>query len=181
MTFKTLLPANASPAERALEQVAAEMINSIPMLIRASRNNEECAAELLPWLAWERAVDFWEPSWTEEQKRQVIKDAPYVHRHRGTVGAVRRALGSIGFPTRVVEWFEDSPRSAPYTFRIDVYSDTNISAELYAQIRQMVSSSKNLRSYLRRIDVIANLITGGEFYLAAAATAHIDVTVLPRD
>ncbi|WP_225521051.1 phage tail protein [Escherichia coli] len=29
------------------------------------------------------AVDFWQDDWSEEQKRQILRDAAYVHQHRG--------------------------------------------------------------------------------------------------
>ncbi|WP_310795491.1 phage tail protein I [Citrobacter portucalensis] len=130
-----------------------------------------------PWLAWEHAVDFWDDCWTEAQKRQVIKDAAYVHQHRGTAGAVRRSLGSVNLPTTVVEWWEDTPRAEPYTFRIEVQSSEGVSDALYHQIRQLTERAKNLRSYLSKIDVMANVGMDGAFYISGATTAHIDVDI----
>lgn len=82
---KTLLPPNALPAERALEEATTTEVLSIPDLIRAVKNPDTCPAELLPWLAWEYSVDTWLPEWSEEQKRAAIRSATYIHRHRGRV------------------------------------------------------------------------------------------------
>jgi phage tail P2-like protein len=174
---KTLLPPNAADPERALEQANAEQVQSVPVLIRETKSATDCPEQLLPWLAWEKAVDFWDPAWNEEQKRQVIADAPYVHQHRGTAGAVRRSLSSIGLPTTVVEWWSDTPRAEPYTFRIEVYSKSDVSDELYQQIRQLTDRAKNLRSYLSKIDVIADIGASGGFYISGAVTAHIDIDI----
>ena len=110
--FRSLLPPGAFHEERAQEQASAEQIATLDTnMVRKSKNPDTCPAHLLPWLAWEHAVDFWDDGWTEAQKRQVIKDAAYVHQHRGTAGAVRRSLGSVNLPTTVVEWWEDTPRA----------------------------------------------------------------------
>jgi len=176
--FKSLLPPNAISAEKALEQASVEQIISIPVPLRDVKDPDHCPTHLLPWLAWEYAVDFWDPDWSEQQKRQVIKDAAYVHQHRGTAGAVRRALSAIGFPTTVIEWWEDSPRAAPYTFRIQVYSTTGINETVYEQIRRQTEKSKNLRSALRSIDVITDIGSSGALYISGAVTAHIDIDIL---
>ncbi|EPZ2455451.1 phage tail protein I [Citrobacter youngae] len=176
--FRSLLPPGAFHEERAQEQASAEQIATLDTnMVRKSKNPDTCPAHLLPWLAWEHAVDFWDDNWTEAQKRQVIKDAAYVHQHRGTAGAVRRSLGSVNLPTTVVEWWEDTPRAAPYTFRIEVQSSEGVSDALYHQIRQLTDRTKNLRSYLSKIDVMANVGMDGVFYISGATTAHIDVDI----
>lgn len=176
--FHSLLPPSAFREERAQEQAATELITSLDTdMVRKVKNADYCPAHLLPWLAWESAVDFWDDSWTEAQKRQVIKDAPYVHQHRGTAGAVRRSLGSIDLPTTVVEWWEDEPRKPPYTFRVEVYSTQTIDEALYQRIRRQVDKAKNLRSLLTTIDVIADLGAKGTYYTSGAVTAWIDVVV----
>lgn len=176
--FRSLLPLGAIHAERAQEQAGVEQILSLDTdMVRKAKNADTCPAHLLPWLAWENAVDFWEDSWTEEQKRKVIKDAAYVHQHRGTAGAVRRSLSAVDLPTTVIEWWEDEPKKDPYTFRIEVYSQQAIDSALYDRIRRQVEKAKNLRSHLNSIDVIADLGSKGAYYTGGAATAYIDVVI----
>ena len=103
--------------------------------------------------------------------------AAYVHQHRGTAGAVRRSLSAVGLPTTVVEWWQDQPRQAPYTFRIEVYSTQGVTEALYEQIRNLTDRAKNLRSHLSKIDVITDVGTEGAFYISGAVTAHVDIDI----
>ncbi|MGE6982858.1 phage tail protein I [Kluyvera intermedia] len=176
--LRSLLPPGAYREERALEQAGTEQVLALNTAMpRLVKNPDTCPAHLLPWLAWEFAVDFWEDSWSEEEKRQVIKDAAYVHQHRGTAGAVRRSLSAVSLPSTVIEWWEDSPRKDPYTFRIEVYSLEAIDETLYKRIRRQVEKAKNLRSQLSTIDVIADLGADGTFYAGGAITAYIDAVI----
>lgn len=176
--FRSLLPPSAIHPERAQEQASSEQITDLDTdMVRKVKNPDTCPAHLLPWLAWEFAVDSWEEAWTEEEKRQVIRDAAYVHQHRGTAGAVRRSLSAVSLPTMVVEWWEDTPRKDPYTFRVEVYSIQAIDEALYQRIRRQVDKAKNLRSLLTTIDVIADLGAKGTYYVGGAVTAWIDVVI----
>lgn len=176
--FRSLLPPSAIHPERAQEQASTELIAALDTdMVRKVKNPDTCPAHLLPWLAWEFAVDSWEEAWTEEEKRQVIRDAAYVHQHRGTAGAVRRSLSAVSLPTKVVEWWEDTPRKDPYTFRVEVYSIQPIDEALYQRIRRQVDKAKNLRSLLTTIDVIADLGAKGTYYAGGAVTAWIDVVI----
>lgn len=176
--FRSLLPPASLHQERAQEQAGREQIRALDTdMVRKVKNPDTCPLHLLPWLAWEFAVDFWDDSWTEQEKRQVIRDAAYVHQHRGTAGAVRRSLSAVSLPTTVVEWWEETPRKAPYTFRIEVYSQQEIDATLYSRIRRQVDKAKNLRSWLSGIDVIADLGSNGNFYAGGAVTSYIDIVI----
>ncbi|MFA4103558.1 phage tail protein I [Serratia sp. IR-2025] len=122
-------------------------------------------------------MDFWDDSWTEDEKRQVISDAAYVHQHRGTAGTVRRSLSAVSLPTTVVEWWEDTPRKSPYTFRIDVYIQQEIDDSFYGRIRRQVDKAKKMRSWLTTIDVIADEGANGTYYTGGAIIAWIDVNI----
>ena len=95
----------------------------------------------------------------------------------GTAGAVRRSLSAVGLPTTVVEWWQDQPRQAPYTFRIEVYSTQGVTEALYEQIRNLTDRAKNLRSHLSKIDVITDVGTEGAFHISGAVTAHVDIDI----
>lgn len=91
----SLLPPNATPAERVLESVAARSVN-LPVLVDQLWNPATCPAALLPWLAWGLSVDEWDDSWTEATKRAVIAASVDLHRRKGTVASIRRALQAAG-------------------------------------------------------------------------------------
>ncbi|CAD6040061.1 phage tail protein I [Escherichia coli] len=146
MAWKTLLPPSASPAERAQEQATAEQIESLPALPRMVKNPDDCPPVLLPWLAWEYALDFWDPDWTVEQKRQAIKDAAYIHQHRGTVAGMYRGLAVLGCPADITEWWQLEPRGTPYTFRVNLRPDGDLPQQVFDDAERIVTLTKNLRS-----------------------------------
>ena len=116
----TLLPPNATPLERALEQALAR-IEDVPVPVDTLWDPWRCPAELLPWLAWACSVDEWDPDWPEHVKRRVIAAAPDVHRLKGTCAAVERALRAIGVFAEIVAWWQASPRGTPGTFSVTAW------------------------------------------------------------
>ncbi|HEO9810829.1 TPA: phage tail protein I [Klebsiella variicola] len=146
--YKSILPPNSLPSECALEQASAEIIRAVPMMIRASRDPQNCPAHLLPWLAWEYGVDTWNTDWSEQEKRNVVVRAVYVHRHRGTRGAILRSLEDLPFCTTIFEWFEQTPPGEPYTFGVDLLQDGRpVGPDDIQDMKIAVLRAKNLRSW----------------------------------
>lgn len=153
----SLLPWNASPQERALEAATAR-VGAVPMPMRTLWNPDTCPAAQLPWLAWALSVDVWDADWTDAQKRAAVRASFAVHQRKGTVGAVLTSLASLGWATDVVEWFEDSPAAAPYTFRVEAELDARgIAPGLYEEIERLALAAKNVRSHLTRISLLSRL------------------------
>jgi phage tail P2-like protein len=104
---------------------------------------------LLPWLAWAFSADFWDPNWTEDQKRNAISTSISVQRYKGTIGAVKNALDSLGFDVTIEEWWQMSPAGAPYTFNVLIDSgQVGIDQTGYDKIISYINIEKNLRSHL---------------------------------
>lgn len=76
---------------------------------------DELPESLLDILAKDFKVEWYDYNWSIEAKRKTIKDSFYVHRHLGTVGAVKRALTDVWPPSTVEEWFEYG--GEPFYFR----------------------------------------------------------------
>lgn len=91
-----LLPQSASPAEYAMEQ-AVGRAEDVPVPIRPLWDAETCPVALLPWLAWALNIDEWDEQWTPAEKRASILAAVQIHRRKGTIGAIRRALTAAGY------------------------------------------------------------------------------------
>jgi phage tail P2-like protein len=89
-----------------------------PTVIARIWNPWSCPAALLPWLAQGVSVDVWSDAWPEATKRAVIAASPDVHRKKGTIGAVRKALAAFALDATIVEWWQDDSRRG--TFRIDI-------------------------------------------------------------
>lgn len=169
-----LLPANSATLERIAAEVGVRA-TELPVIIRDLWNPETCPSNLLPWLAWAWSVDEWSDAWSERQRRDTVKQALAVQRIKGTIGAVTRGLGALGFPTRVQEWFNQTPAGAPYTFRLllDVDQEAMTQASLQ-KILKVVGSTKNLRSHLET----ALLTVRSKSQVTVATVTHIghDIT-----
>jgi phage tail P2-like protein len=142
----TLLPLNSTRLERALATVIHRRLDAIPVPIRDLWDADQCPAPLLGWLAWSLSVDVWEENWSEATKRAVIRENFSVHVHKGTVGAVRRALSALNIGADITEWWQDG--SARGTFRIDAFADQifaaggGIDAKLLAMVHAVVERTK---------------------------------------
>jgi phage tail P2-like protein len=148
-----LLPPNATLLERNLAAVNA-VLGELPVPLRDLVRPDVCPSDLLPWLAQALSVDSWDMDWSETQKRDTIKASVGVHRVKGTIGAVRRALASLGIGAQLQEWFNQIPAGAPYTYRLLLeISQAGASQAQLAKMNQIVEASKNLRSHLDSIHI----------------------------
>ena len=116
-----LLPPNSTALERALATVTNKRFDQLPVPIRSLWNADSCPVDLLGWLAWAVSVDVWRDEWSEAQKREAIRSSFFVHTHKGTIGAVRRALDALAIGIEIREWFQTG--DAAGTFRIDAFAD----------------------------------------------------------
>ncbi len=147
----SLLPANATRAERAIEQAICEPIAAIPAPQRDLWNPDKCPVELLPWLAWALSVDTWKPWWPEHVKRALLRSAIAIQRRKGTVASVRQVVASFGGDLTLREWWQRSPRGAPHTFDLVLavggLAQGQNSAEYVEDIIKEIRRVKPVRSH----------------------------------
>jgi len=172
----SVLPPNASLLERATESAVNAAISSISVPVKDLWSPELCPVELLPWLAWALSVDNWNANWSEAVQRSVIKASVGVHRHKGTIGALRRAIAALGHGIEVQEWFQYG--GAPYSFRLNV----NLTARGLTDLEQQeilltVEQTKNVRSWLEAL--IVYLTSRASVYCAATIQSGEDCTIYP--
>ena len=117
-----LLPPNASPLERALEQSMARQGDERDVDIDRLWRPYECPVAVLPFLAWALGVQRWDPGWPEATRRHVAADAIAVHRLRGTLGAIEAALDEIG----AVYDIEERPGGINFTMAIAIYNSSTL-------------------------------------------------------
>lgn len=180
MASQSILPPNAISAERALEAVLSHA-GDLPSDIRIIKNPDTCPESLLPWLAWEYAVTYWNPDWSEAQKRAIVKAAAWQNKHRGTRGAVNRALLTVGFESQLQEWFESSPMDDPYTFKIKIYliKDMGLDLDLFNTFIAQIFDAKNCRSLLKEINFESEL--DGEFFIGGTTSADVGINIPAED
>lgn len=172
-----LLPPNATAQERALANTIAR-ISDVPLAARRMWNPDTIPANLLPWMAWAFSVDDWNNNWTEQEKRNVIKNSLFVHKHKGTLAAIKRAVEPLGYIIRIVEWWEDTPQAEPYTFRLEVgLLDKGVDESIYDQFTRLIETNKNLRSHMKALTIKSEIT--GVAYFGAGMVSGITTTVYP--
>lgn len=171
----SLLPPSASDFMRNAEKVT-EKITDIPVMLRTLWNADTCPVNLLPYLAWALSVDRWDKDWPEQTKRQSIRDAWLIHRHKGTIGALRRVVEPLGYIINVTEWWETN--DPPGTFRLDIgVLESGITEEMYYEMERLIGDAKPVSRHL--IGMSINLQTSGSLPVAAACYSGDELTVYP--
>ncbi|WP_083023431.1 phage tail protein I [Vreelandella lionensis] len=157
MSNATLLPPNTTALERRTAQVNGG-ISDLDTPLRDLWRPDTCPAPLLPWLAWALSEDEWDAKWSENRQRRAIKAAIGVHRRKGTIGAVKRALAAIDYDVSLIEWHQDEPPGAPYTFRAEaIIEDRGLDAATQAEIIRLINAAKDARSHLTKLRLIGSL------------------------
>ena len=146
--MKSLLPPNSTKFEINFEQAFAR-VSDVSTPARTFNNPMLAPSVALPWLAWEQSVDYWNREWNDEQKRNTIASAYFVHCHKGTIGALELALSSLNIAVRVEEWHKMSPTGSPFTFKIHIESNKiGVTQAQVQELLKIVQNSKNLRSHM---------------------------------
>lgn len=164
-----ILPPSATPIERALEQVGAEVLG-VPVGFDTLWNPDACPASHLHILAATFGVEVWDSAWPEETKRAVIKATPEVKRHKGTRLALDVAINALGMGLNIEEWFEY--QGDPYRFRLTITLDEQPFLLQQSQvIYRTAIAAKNVRSYLEAIRVERGI--SGKVYVGAATRSRL--------
>lgn len=175
----SLLPPNATRMERATEAATAR-IGDVPAPVANVWHVDDCPAGLLPYLAWALSVDDWSEDWPERVKRNVIRASIAVHRQKGTIGAIHKALEAMDLDLiDVIEWWERTPAGEPYTFDVEIgLLSRGLSPEEHTAIRAAVAKARNLRSHLANLKLYLQVVSPAPS-LAAATTRGRALTVYP--
>ena len=134
-----LLPPNATPLERNIEQSMAFYGDEREVLVGQTWRPHQCPVEVLPFLAWGLRVRRWDATWPEETRRRVVADAIAVHKIRGTTAAVEAALDDIG----AVYDIEIRPGGAAFRMTVSVYNSATLLGETNtATLREYIDDVK---------------------------------------
>lgn len=170
-----LLPSNSTPLERHLADATHR---SMPVPIADLWRPQSCPTHLLPYLAWARSVDRWDPAWSDPAKRGVIASAFYVHQHKGTIGALRRVVEPLGYLIEVVEWWERVPVGLAGTFSLKVgVLNTGISDAMYQELERLIDDAKPLSRHL--IGLAISLEARGACLVHVAAYEGDEMVIYP--
>lgn len=142
-------------------------------------NIDSLPENVLDILAYDFKVDWWDTSYTLEEKRRTLKNSWKVHRMMGTKAAVEMAISAIYPNTTVEEWFEYGGK--PYHFKLTIdatHERTDI--KQHAQILNRINYYKNLRSHLECITYVTRCDEDAVLRLGGAA-GTIMVTPLAEE
>ena len=173
--MKSLLPSNSTQLERAIEAAFYEK-TIVPL--RTLYNADTCPAHLLLHLAWAWSVDRWDYQWSEATKRAAIKASYYIHKHKGTIGALRRVVEPLGYLIEVVEWWQTLPAGIPGTFALKVgVLDTGITEEMYLELERLIDDAKPVSRTLTGLAI--SLETAGTVFIGACVYEGDELSVYP--
>ncbi len=146
--MSSLLPPNATQLEKDAESIS-ERLDALPVDIRQLWNPDTCPANLLPWLAWALSLDAWKPYWPEAVKRQRIKDAINIQRHKGTAKSVRDVVEAFGAGLAIREWWDQTPAATSHTFEVALTIGGSVpnTAAYQQDIIDEVTRTKPVRSH----------------------------------
>lgn len=134
----------------ALGDVTADALAKRPAeigLLSIYARIDELPGDLLDILAHDFKIDWWDPNYSLEEKRQTFKDSWYVHKHMGTKAAVETAISAIYPGTKVQEWWEYG--GEPFYFRLFLNAGKlRPDTEKHRKVLERVNYYKSLRSHL---------------------------------
>ncbi|SFG08459.1 phage tail protein, P2 protein I family [Novosphingobium sp. CF614] len=151
----SLLPPNATPAERALESA---MLADIDLsAVGTLWDPATCPADVLPFLAWGLSITHWDTDWNEAEKRAAVADAIPFHKIKGTRAAVEQVLARFHPLLSLTEWWQTDPPRAPHTFEVRAPADigaTFLTPETAEAIIRDVAAAKPLRAHFDFVQVL---------------------------
>lgn len=155
--MNNLLPPNSTDLERKIAQAGQYAFN-LPT-IKIIKNIDQVPAQYLPFIAWQRSVDYWDENWQDALKRSVIKSARDQHRIKGTAEAIKRALQPFGYEVKIIEWFQVQPNLKPGTFNLELdLIGKGLTDDVYQEINRLIAESKAASRHLVNLTVTINPI-----------------------
>ena len=175
MNKQSLLPSSASQFEAFAAQSGAAIL-SIAIPLRQLWQAEQCPTPLLPCLAWALSVDRWDSEWPEQTKRQVIKESFYIHRHKGTNAALRRAVQPFGNVTAINEWFAYNGQPGTFSMEIAI-TGRGITEQLYHEMSRVIDDVKPVSRHLTALKLL--LESQGNAFYACQQFDGNELTIYP--
>ena len=151
----SLLPPSSTDLERKLAEAGKDAFD-LPS-IRIIKDIDQVPAQFLPFIAWQKSVDYWDENWQDTLKRQVIKDAKEQHKIKGTAAAIRHALEPFGYEVKLIEWFKASPELTPGTFNLELdLIGKPLSQEVFNEVNRLVVDAKSAARHLGNLTITDN-------------------------
>ena len=173
-----LLPPHSTELEKALVKIFYECLEEKTLFIEQLWDADQSPESLLVYLANFLSVDFKiYNTLTLEEKRAYIKQSIEIHRKKGTLGALRKALAPIELATSITEWYENDKE--PHTIRVNVRpkdrDSDNLAPFKIDQLRTIVQQTKNVQT---QFYINIHNETEGKPYAGAASRNRLKINVI---
>jgi len=103
---------------------------------------------LLDLLGWQFHIEGYDQAQTIQEKRNLIKHAIELHRHKGTPYAIKKVFQALNLNANLQEWFDYN--GDYYKFKVLVKSVIQ-DEETYRKLIELINEYKNVRSWLDAI------------------------------
>lgn len=172
----SLLPANSSPLERALDLGFGRLLDRIAPPFAQLMNPSETPPAFLPYLGADRGVSEWSSDAPEAEKRLTVELAWPTARQAGTRKALENAAKGLQLRPEVRAWYEQIPAGQPYSFSVRAFTEQPYSEDIDARLDRRLADAKSERDTLT---VSVGLSAFGTHVIGAATVCGELTTVYP--
>ncbi|WP_426134912.1 phage tail protein I [Pseudomonas sp. PWP3-1b2] len=141
----SLLPANSSPLEKALDLGFGQLLDRVMPPFPALMNPLHTPTEFLPYLAADRGVSEWDADASEAEKRLTVALSWQIQRQAGTPKALSYAVESLGFTPNISAWYQQRPMGMPYTFDVQAIIGRSWSSGDHNRLIRRINAAKSER------------------------------------
>jgi len=141
----TLLPANSSALERALDIGFGTLLDRIVPPFPELMNPSATPVAFLPYLAADRGVNEWDADASEAEKRLTVSLSWQIERQAGTGKALSHAVESLGFTPNICAWYQQRPTGLPYSFDVQALIGTRWSSGDHNRLIRRINAAKSER------------------------------------
>lgn len=172
----SLLPANSSPLEKALDLGFGTLLDRIAPPFPELMNPAATPLAFLPYLAADRGVSEWSTEAAEAEKRLTVELAWPTARQAGTRLALENAAKGLRLRPEVRAWYEQTPPGQPYSFSVRAFTEQPYNEEIDARLDRRLADAKSERDLL---SVSVGLSAFGSHVIGAATVCGELTTVYP--
>jgi len=168
----SLLPANSSPLEKALDLGFGQLLDRVIPPFPVLMNPLQTPGEFLPYLAADRGVSEWDADASEPEKRLTVALSWQIQRQAGMPKALSYAVESLGFTPNIIAWYQQRPSGLPYTFDIQAIIGRSWSSGDHNRLIRRINAAQSERD---RATITIVHETSQGLRLAAAADPGLSI------
>ncbi|MGJ7514305.1 phage tail protein I [Pseudomonas baetica] len=172
----SLLPANSSPLEKALDLGFGTLLDRIAPPFPELMNPAATPSAFLPYLAADRGVSEWSTEAADAEKRLTVELAWPTARQAGTRLALENAAKGLRLIPEVRAWYEQTPAGQPYSFSVRAFTEQPYSEDIDARLDRRLADAKSERDSL---SVTVGLSAFGSHVIGAATVCGELTTIYP--